>query len=62
MPRRSVSTTNATPIFPADAPLRQLDHVLTDDRNLRVDPKLRARVLDIRSSGARRRRFPALRP
>jgi endonuclease/exonuclease/phosphatase family metal-dependent hydrolase len=46
----------AAPTFPADVPVRQLDHVLTDDRNLRVDrcfaPRLsisdhRALVVDV---------------
>jgi endonuclease/exonuclease/phosphatase family metal-dependent hydrolase len=46
----------ATPTFPADAPHHQLDHILTDDRTLRVEkcsaPRLpvsdhRALVVDI---------------
>jgi endonuclease/exonuclease/phosphatase family metal-dependent hydrolase len=46
----------AAPTFPADAPDRQLDHVLTDDRDLRADgcsaPRLsisdhRALVVDV---------------
>jgi endonuclease/exonuclease/phosphatase family metal-dependent hydrolase len=46
----------ATPTFPADAPRHQLDHILTDDRTLRVEkcsaPRLpvsdhRALVVDI---------------
>jgi endonuclease/exonuclease/phosphatase family metal-dependent hydrolase len=44
------------PTFPADEPCHQLDHILTDDRTLRVDgcsaPRLpvsdhRALVIDI---------------
>jgi endonuclease/exonuclease/phosphatase family metal-dependent hydrolase len=49
----------AAPTFPADAPDRQLDHVLTDDRTLRADhcsaPRLtisdhRALVIDVSAS------------